>query len=65
LNRSWLRRELSRTATAEKPPVNLKLILEGEEESGSENILAFVAAHGDRLKAEVCVLCDGGVIQLE
>ena len=25
-------------------------------------MLAFVAAHGDRLKAEVCVLCDGGII---
>jgi len=43
-------------------PVNIKLLLEGEEESGSENINAFVQAHGERLRADVGVLCDGGIV---
>jgi acetylornithine deacetylase/succinyl-diaminopimelate desuccinylase-like protein len=49
-------------ASQEKSPVNIKLILEGEEESGSENIIAFVGEQGDRLEADVCVMCDGGII---
>ncbi|MBZ0303160.1 MAG: dipeptidase [Anaerolineae bacterium] len=43
-------------------PVNLKLILEGEEESGSENINAFVDAHGDRLRADYCAISDGTIL---
>jgi acetylornithine deacetylase/succinyl-diaminopimelate desuccinylase-like protein len=43
-------------------PVNLKLVLEGEEESGSENINAFVAQHGDRLRADYCVISDGTIL---
>ncbi|MEM8863679.1 MAG: M20/M25/M40 family metallo-hydrolase, partial [Chloroflexota bacterium] len=35
-------------ASPEKSPVNIKLILEGEEESGGETINAFVAQHADR-----------------
>ena len=48
-----------------KSPVNIKLLLEGEEESGSENIITFVNEHGDRLKTDVCVLCDGGIVAPE
>jgi acetylornithine deacetylase/succinyl-diaminopimelate desuccinylase-like protein len=43
-------------------PVNLKLVLEGEEESGSENINAFVEQHGDRLRADYCVISDGTIL---
>ncbi|MCB0072560.1 MAG: M20/M25/M40 family metallo-hydrolase [Caldilineaceae bacterium] len=43
-------------------PVNIKLLFEGEEESGSENINAFAAAHADRLRADACVICDGGIV---
>ena len=43
-------------------PVNLKLLLEGEEESGSENINAFAAQHPERLRADVCVISDGGIV---
>ena len=52
-------------ASEDKSPVNIKLLLEGEEESGSENIIAFVKDHGERLKADICVLCDGGIIAPE
>ena len=52
-------------ASPEKSPVNIKIILEGEEESGSENINAFVAQHGERLRADVCVISDGSVLHPE
>lgn len=42
-------------------PVNLKILCEGEEESGSEHIYAFVAANADLLKADVCVISDGSL----
>ena len=50
-------------ATDGRLPVNVKLLLEGEEESGSENLNAFVAQHGERLTADVAVICDGGIVQ--
>ena len=49
-------------ASENKSPVNIKLLLEGEEESGSENMNAFVAGQGERLRADIGVLCDGGII---
>jgi acetylornithine deacetylase/succinyl-diaminopimelate desuccinylase-like protein len=42
-------------------PVNLKFIVEGEEEAGSPNIEAFLAAHGERLAADVIVVSDTGL----
>jgi acetylornithine deacetylase/succinyl-diaminopimelate desuccinylase-like protein len=41
-----------------KLPVNLRIILEGEEEVGGEGIAAFVREHGDRLKADVALVSD-------
>jgi acetylornithine deacetylase/succinyl-diaminopimelate desuccinylase-like protein len=52
-------------STDEKSPVNIKLIFEGEEESGSENINAFVAQHGERLRADVCVISDGCIVDAQ
>ncbi len=46
----------------EKPNVNLKIVLEGEEESGSENIIAFLKAHPERLSADYALLCDGTIL---
>lgn len=42
-------------------PVNIKVLFEGEEESGSEHIFDFVARHKDRLQADVCVVSDGSM----
>ena len=39
-------------------PVNLRVILEGEEEVGGEGIAKFVREHGDRLKADVALVSD-------
>src|SRR6188768_3232397 len=41
-----------------KLPCNIKVILEGEEEVGSENLDNFVRAHKDLLKADVVVISD-------
>jgi len=52
---SWL-------AQDEKPKVNIKVVLEGEEESGSENINAFIAKHPERLSADIAMISDGTVL---
>lgn len=52
---SWL-------AQDEKPKVNIKVVLEGEEESGSENINAFIAKHPERLSADIAVISDGTIL---
>src|ERR1051326_3557718 len=41
-----------------KLPVNIKFLIEGEEEVGGEHIEQYVAKHPDRLKADAAVICD-------
>jgi acetylornithine deacetylase/succinyl-diaminopimelate desuccinylase-like protein len=41
-----------------KLPVNIKIILEGEEEVGSKNLDDFVKGHKDELSADVVVISD-------
>ncbi|MCY4024041.1 MAG: dipeptidase [Anaerolineaceae bacterium] len=43
-------------------PVNIRVLLEGEEESGSETISAFVAQQPERVRADVAVISDGVVL---
>jgi acetylornithine deacetylase/succinyl-diaminopimelate desuccinylase-like protein len=43
------------------PAVNLKLIVEGEEESGSPHFAALLAERADRLAADVVVVSDTGM----
>jgi acetylornithine deacetylase/succinyl-diaminopimelate desuccinylase-like protein len=40
------------------PPVTLKLLIEGEEESGSTNFTALLEQHRDRLACDVIVITD-------
>ncbi|MDQ7040217.1 MAG: dipeptidase [Rhodothermus sp.] len=44
--------------TAGTLPVNLKFLLEGEEESGSVHLAPFIEAHRERLAADVVVISD-------
>ena len=41
-----------------KLPVNIKVIVEGEEEVGGEGIAVFVREHGDVLKADAALVSD-------
>ncbi len=44
--------------TAGKLPINVKFLVEGEEEVGGEHIEEYVPAHADKLKADAAVICD-------
>ncbi|MGA2581699.1 MAG: dipeptidase [Tepidisphaeraceae bacterium] len=39
-------------------PVNLTMLVEGEEEIGSENLAAFLTEHREQLRADIAVLSD-------
>ncbi len=39
-------------------PVNIKMLVEGEEEIGSKYLLKFFEVHKERLKSDVIVVCD-------
>jgi acetylornithine deacetylase/succinyl-diaminopimelate desuccinylase-like protein len=39
-------------------PVNVKMLVEGEEEVGSRNLEAFFQQHKDRIRSDVIVVCD-------
>lgn len=45
-------------ATRGSLPLNVKFLVEGEEESGGEHISAYVASKPPRLKADAAVICD-------
>jgi acetylornithine deacetylase/succinyl-diaminopimelate desuccinylase-like protein len=51
--RAWLE-------TRGKLPVNLKIVMEGEEESGSEHFDAWIAGNRDKLRADFAVISDTG-----
>jgi acetylornithine deacetylase/succinyl-diaminopimelate desuccinylase-like protein len=44
--------------TEGKLPINIKFLLEGEEEVGGEHIEEYVAAQPERLKADAALICD-------
>lgn len=44
-------------------PVNLKLIIEGEEESGSNHLRPFLESYRDRLKADVAMISDTAMLE--
>ncbi len=48
-----------------KLPCNIKLIFEGEEESGGRHLAHFIKTHGKRLNADVCVVSDGSMMTID
>jgi acetylornithine deacetylase/succinyl-diaminopimelate desuccinylase-like protein len=52
--RSW-------KAVHSKLPVRVVILLEGEEECGSESLEPFLLEHKDSLLADTCIVCDTGM----
>jgi acetylornithine deacetylase/succinyl-diaminopimelate desuccinylase-like protein len=50
--------EALRATNAGKLPVNIKFLVEGEEEVGGESISRYVPAHRDKLKGDVALISD-------
>lgn len=48
---SWLK-------TAGKLPVNIKMLVEGEEEVGSKNLVKFFSENRSRIQADIIIVCD-------
>ncbi|HKI03907.1 MAG TPA: dipeptidase [Thermoanaerobaculia bacterium] len=42
-------------------PVNVIVVAEGEEETGSEHLLPFLESHADRLRCDAVVISDSGM----
>jgi acetylornithine deacetylase/succinyl-diaminopimelate desuccinylase-like protein len=55
-----LRANLAVSAAA-RPPVTIKMLIEGEEESGSPHFADLLRAHRDRLACDVIVVTDTGM----
>ncbi len=45
-------------AVAGKLPIRVSILLEGEEESGSKNLVPFLTANAAELKADLALICD-------
>lgn len=44
-------------------PVNVKMLVEGEEEVGSSNLVGFFKEHKKKIHSDVIVVCDTGTIE--
>ncbi len=44
--------------TSNQLPVNIKMVVEGEEEIGSKNLMKFFDVYRDKIKSDVIVVCD-------
>ncbi|HQY88227.1 MAG TPA: dipeptidase [Tepidisphaeraceae bacterium] len=42
-------------------PLNLIVLIEGEEEVGSEGLETFIKEHADQLRADICLISDTGI----
>lgn len=43
-------------------PLNVRFVVEGEEEIGSPNLAAFLEAHREALRADVAIVSDGAMV---
>jgi acetylornithine deacetylase/succinyl-diaminopimelate desuccinylase-like protein len=52
-------------AVRKRLPINVKLLIEGEEEIGSRHLEAFVAEHRELLAADVVISADGAMWRID
>ena len=43
-------------------PLNVKVLIEGEEEIGSKHLEAFIVQHAEKLKCDLCLNVDSGIL---
>ena len=58
-----LLKALESLSQSEGIPVNLKAMFEGEEEIGSPNLGSFIAQHKDKLKCDMVLNADSGIMR--
>jgi acetylornithine deacetylase/succinyl-diaminopimelate desuccinylase-like protein len=51
--------------TSGAAPVNVKILLEGEEETSSPNLVPWIQEHKDLIQADVCVISDSSMAAVE
>jgi acetylornithine deacetylase/succinyl-diaminopimelate desuccinylase-like protein len=51
--------------TAGHAPVNVKMLIEGEEEVSSPNLVPFLKEHLDLLRADVCIISDSSMRSID
>jgi acetylornithine deacetylase/succinyl-diaminopimelate desuccinylase-like protein len=61
----WLEALRAWHAVAGGPPARVTVVLEGEEEVGSPNLEAFLAAHADELRADIAIISDTGMWDID
>jgi acetylornithine deacetylase/succinyl-diaminopimelate desuccinylase-like protein len=52
-------------AAEDRLPINVKFMIEGEEETGSPNLEPFIAQHRELLQADVVISADGGMWRID
>jgi acetylornithine deacetylase/succinyl-diaminopimelate desuccinylase-like protein len=61
----WMEALRAWHAVAGGPPARITVILEGEEEVGSPNLEPFLRAHADALRADIAVISDTGMWDID
>jgi acetylornithine deacetylase/succinyl-diaminopimelate desuccinylase-like protein len=55
-------RAIKYAVTVGGPPVNLRVLIEGEEESGGSTLQALLRTRADELKTDFALICDGTLL---
>ena len=62
---TWVEALRAWMAAEGRLPVNVKVLVEGEEEAASTSFVPFLEANRDALRADVCVVSDTGMLEVD